>query len=171
MIDFSLAPKTLKAKRLEHNAAEYLRSIARYYDDHEHEELKPEEIKRVLENAEATGAALAEPGPGDGGMLATIILSEESCMGDPMIPQTIAGFGLGNAAAVCGACHTNTLGNHSTGDSTASRTIDFNGVTTYKFGPNNPVYNGTYNSSSATSPKSCSNVSCHYFTTPNWSNF
>jgi acyl-CoA dehydrogenase len=98
MIDFSLAPKTLKAKRLEHEAAEYLRSIARYYDDHEHEELKPEEIKRVKENTVASGAVLAEPGPGDGGMLATIILSEESCVGDPMIPQTIAGFGLGNAA-------------------------------------------------------------------------
>jgi acyl-CoA dehydrogenase len=98
MIDFSLAPKTLKAKRLERGSAEYLRSIARYYDDHEHEELKPEEIKRVRENAAASAAVLAEPGPGDGGMLATIILTEESCTGDPMIPQTVAGFGLGNAA-------------------------------------------------------------------------
>jgi hypothetical protein len=42
MIDFSLAPKTLKAKRLAHAAGEYLRSIARYYDDHEHEDLRPE---------------------------------------------------------------------------------------------------------------------------------
>ena len=45
MIDFSLAPKTIKAKRLAHDGAEYLRSIARYYDDHEHDELKAEERK------------------------------------------------------------------------------------------------------------------------------
>ena len=63
MIDFSLAPKTLKAKRLEHNAAEYLRSIARYYDDHEHEELKPEEIKQVRENAEASGICMGRTRP------------------------------------------------------------------------------------------------------------
>ncbi|MEW6187335.1 MAG: acyl-CoA dehydrogenase family protein, partial [Thermodesulfobacteriota bacterium] len=87
-----------KAKRYEKKAAEYLKTIARYYDDHEHEELKPEEIKQVRDNAAASGLVLAEPGPGDGGMLATIIMSEESCTGDPMIPQTVAGFGLGNAA-------------------------------------------------------------------------
>jgi acyl-CoA dehydrogenase len=98
MIDFSLAPKTLKALQYEKKAAAYLRSLARYYDEHEHEELKPEEAKQVLENAAASGRILAEPGPGDGGMLATIVMTEESCTGDPMIPQTVAGFGLGNAA-------------------------------------------------------------------------
>ncbi|MFZ2950221.1 MAG: CxxxxCH/CxxCH domain-containing protein [Desulfuromonadaceae bacterium] len=81
------------------------------------------------------------------------------------------GYGLGSAGAVCGACHSNTLSDHSTGDSTAARSINFAGSATYKFGPNAPIYNGVYNASSATNPKSCSNVSCHYFTSPNWSNF
>ena len=30
--------------------------------------------------------------------LTSIVISEERCMGDPMIPQTVANFGLGNAA-------------------------------------------------------------------------
>ena len=81
------------------------------------------------------------------------------------------GYGLGNAGAVCGACHSNTLSDHSTGDSAAARTINFAGSATYKFGAGSPTYNGVYNASSATNPKSCSNVSCHYFTSPNWSNF
>jgi acyl-CoA dehydrogenase len=98
MIDFSLAPKTIKAKRLAREGAEYIRSIARYYDDHEHEELREDEIKKVKELSAQTGLALMEPGPGDGGMLASVITSEESCMGDPMIAQSVAGFGLGNAA-------------------------------------------------------------------------
>jgi acyl-CoA dehydrogenase len=46
----------------------------------------------------AARAVLAEPGPGDGGMITSIMLSEESHMGDPMITQTVAGGGLGNAA-------------------------------------------------------------------------
>ncbi|MBN1381644.1 MAG: acyl-CoA dehydrogenase [Deltaproteobacteria bacterium] len=98
MIDFSIAPKTLKAIRQAHKTADYLKSIARYYDDHEHEELKPDEVKTLKELTVAPGLALAEPGPGDGGMLSSIMLSEVSCMGDPMITQSVAGFGLGNAA-------------------------------------------------------------------------
>jgi acyl-CoA dehydrogenase len=98
MIDFSFTQKTLKAKRLAHKSGEYLRSISRYYDDHEHEDLKPEEIQQVRENMMAARAVLAEPGPSDGGMLSMILLGEESHMGDPMIPQTAGGAGLGNAA-------------------------------------------------------------------------
>jgi acyl-CoA dehydrogenase len=98
MIDFSFTAKSMKAKRLAHASGEYLRSISRYYDDHEHEPLTPEQVKKVRENAMAARAVLAEPGPGDGGMITSIMLSEESHMGDPMITQTVAGGGLGNAA-------------------------------------------------------------------------
>jgi hypothetical protein len=33
----------------------------------------------------------------------------------------------------------------------------------------NPIYSGVSGTSSATTAKTCSNISCHYFTTPVWS--
>jgi acyl-CoA dehydrogenase len=98
MIDFSLSPKTIKAKRLAHLSGEYLGSIARYYDDHEHEELNDSEIQKIRENEKAVLAALAEPGPGDGQFLTSILMSEERSIGDPSIPKTVSPWGLGNAA-------------------------------------------------------------------------
>jgi predicted CxxxxCH...CXXCH cytochrome family protein len=88
-------------------------------------------------------------------------------------------FGVGVPANVCGSCHTNNVANHSTGGSTV-RTINF-GDSTFKiggstgtsflFGATNPVYNGVSGTSSATTPKTCSNISCHYFTSPIWSTY
>jgi predicted CxxxxCH...CXXCH cytochrome family protein len=88
-------------------------------------------------------------------------------------------FGTGEPANVCGTCHTNNVANHSTGGSTV-RTINF-GDGTFKmggatgtsilFGSTNPLYNGVSGVSSATTPKTCSNISCHYFTTPLWSTY
>jgi acyl-CoA dehydrogenase len=98
MIDFSFTSKTLKAKKLAHVSGEYMRSISRYYDDHEHEELKDDEIQKVRENERAVLAALAEPGQNDGQFLTSIVMSEERCMGDPTISKTVAHSGLGNAA-------------------------------------------------------------------------
>jgi acyl-CoA dehydrogenase len=98
MIDFSFTPKTMKAVRVARGNAGYLRSIARYYDDHEHEELKKEEIGRINADGEAVQKVLAEPGPVDGGMLSMIILSEETSAGDPMVGSGAARTGLGNAA-------------------------------------------------------------------------
>jgi hypothetical protein len=84
-----------------------------------------------------------------------------------------AGFGTGNAAAVCGVCHSNALTDHTPGVSTNGRNISFNGSTAFQFGATLPAYNGggAYQSSSLTTPKTCSNLSCHYFTTPNWSQY
>jgi acyl-CoA dehydrogenase len=98
MIDFSFTAKTMKAKRLAHAGGEYLRSITRYYDDHEHADLRPEDSDKIKEYGMAARAVMGEPGPGDGMMLTNIILSEETCMGDPMITQTANRMGLGNAA-------------------------------------------------------------------------
>jgi acyl-CoA dehydrogenase len=98
MIDFSLKPKTLKAQRQARQSALFLRGITRYYDENEHAELNEEERKIAREQALAMMKILAEPGEGDGQFLTSIITSEERCMGDPMIPQTVANFGLGNAA-------------------------------------------------------------------------
>ncbi|HEY3448493.1 MAG TPA: CxxxxCH/CxxCH domain-containing protein [Myxococcales bacterium] len=91
-----------------------------------------------------------------------------------------ATFGVGEAANVCGACHSNNeAANHATGGSTV-RSINF-GDGTFKYGgaagfdfrlgATNPVYNGASGSSSSASPKSCSNVSCHYATTPVWNTY
>ena len=98
MIDFSFTPKTLKAKKSAQEGAEYLRSLARYYDDHEHEELKPEEINRIKELSANTAKIMAEPGPNDGGFLSMIVLSEEQSSGDPMMGGAASNTGLGNAA-------------------------------------------------------------------------
>jgi acyl-CoA dehydrogenase len=98
MIDFSLAPKTLKAKKIAHDWAEYLRSLTRYYDDHEHEELKEEEKKQIKAGLDSVMKALAESGPGDGRVLSSIVVAEERSWGDPLMPSPVSGIGLGNAA-------------------------------------------------------------------------
>jgi acyl-CoA dehydrogenase len=98
MIDFSFTAKTLKAKRQAGESARFLRGISRYYDENEHAELNDEERKIARENGQALMKILAEPGEGDGQFLTSIVTSEERCMGDPMMSQTVAKFGLGNAA-------------------------------------------------------------------------
>jgi len=98
MIDFSLAPKTLKAKKIAHDWAEYLRSLTRYYDDHEHEELKEDEKKQIKAGLASVMKALAESGPGDGRVLSSIVVAEERSWGDPLMPSPVSGIGLGNAA-------------------------------------------------------------------------
>lgn len=88
-------------------------------------------------------------------------------------------FGTGDAANVCGTCHTNSGANHTVSGSTL-RTINF-GDGTYKyggatgfsfiFGSTNPIYNGISGVSSASTPKTCSNISCHFSVTPYWSSY
>ncbi len=88
-------------------------------------------------------------------------------------------FGVGEPANICGTCHTNASGNHTTTGSTA-RTINF-GDGTYRyggaagfsfvFGVSNPTYNGTSGISSSADPKSCSSISCHFSETPVWSSY
>src|SRR5574341_52701 len=104
---------------------------------------------------------------------------------DPNLDQ----FGLGAAAQVCGTCHTNTVGNHTT-DGSSLRLINF-GDGTYKeggaagfsflFDPAatavlpatlpRPQYNGVVGTSSSVNPKSCSAVGCHFQTTPVWNTY
>ncbi|MBT0652040.1 CxxxxCH/CxxCH domain c-type cytochrome [Geomobilimonas luticola] len=86
-----------------------------------------------------------------------------------------------NPEKVCGTCHSNDTGNHSMGGSTV-RSINF-GDGTFKMGgaaagtsllfgttfpAQNPLYNGVSGTLSSTTAKTCSNLSCHYFTTPSW---
>lgn len=68
--------------------------------------------------------------------------------------------------AICGVCHDvsqNVL--HQDG----SRTIKM--PASYQFGSSAPAYNGVPGTSSGVNPKTCSNVSCHYTTTPVWSSY
>jgi hypothetical protein len=66
----------------------------------------------------------------------------------------------------------------STGD-TAGRMINF-GDSVFKIGGStgasfifgsDPLYNGVSGTSSGTTGKTCSNISCHYFITPLWSTY
>lgn len=90
-------------------------------------------------------------------------------------------FGAGAAAKVCGTCHTNAAVDHSTGG--GPRSINFgdgrykegstNGTDgfSFLFGATNPAYNGVSGTSSSVNPKSCSNISCHFTTTPVWQSY
>ena len=90
---------------------------------------------------------------------------------DP-VADSLTGYGAGKAAQICGVCHTNVNTNHMAG----GRTINFGDNTNATvFGSNNQYLrfvlgtSGLYNGSSSTSTnKTCSNLSCHYFTTPSW---
>lgn len=65
---------------------------------------------------------------------------------------------------VCGVCHGSTPGNHLNG------TVNVAVSSAYYFGVSgSTLYSGTPAVSSATTAKTCSNISCHYFTTPVWS--
>jgi predicted CxxxxCH...CXXCH cytochrome family protein len=81
-----------------------------------------------------------------------------------------------DADKVCGSCHTITKSNHLN----STRSINF-GDKRYKtggasgfnfvFGSSSSIYNGNSGTSSSANPKSCSNISCHYSTTPVWSSY
>jgi acyl-CoA dehydrogenase len=98
MIDFELAPKTLRAQKAAQAGSEYIKGITRYYDEHEHEDLKEEEIARIKADMEAVRQILFAPEMGDGGFLSLIVLGEEDSTGDPMIRGSVSRLGLGNAA-------------------------------------------------------------------------
>jgi acyl-CoA dehydrogenase len=98
MIDFSLKPKTLKAIKVARENAQYVRTLARYYDENEHAEMKEDEKEKLKANVAVLLKVLAEPGEGDGQFLTNIILGENRSWGDPVTGGAIATTGLGNAA-------------------------------------------------------------------------
>jgi hypothetical protein len=95
-------------------------------------------------------------------------------------------FGSGQPANICGTCHSNLESAHEY--SGTVRTINF-GDGTYKYGgatgvsflfdpaattglpatSPRPQYNGISGTSSSANAKSCSNIGCHFSTTPVWS--
>jgi hypothetical protein len=80
-------------------------------------------------------------------------------------------FGDAKTTAICGVCHNMNASNHDT-DGNGTRDINFNGSTAYRFaGITGPDYNGVPGDPGLSSPKTCSNVSCHFTTTPEWQSY
>ncbi len=74
---------------------------------------------------------------------------------------------------VCGTCHSINEGtDHTMGTPSNPRSISFgdNGTNPRNFG-GTPLYNGASGTSSSANPKSCSNIDCHYRTSPVWSTY
>ena len=73
---------------------------------------------------------------------------------------------------VCGVCHTKLTANHIMSSGTATRQINFgDNSLAYQFSVSSgtPTYSGVTGLSSATTAKkTCSNVSCHFQTSPVW---
>ena len=81
-------------------------------------------------------------------------------------------FGSANYDGICGVCHTRDVKDHTQSNRTTStRNINFGGILDRQFGPNAPHYNGVTGVSSAVSPKTCSNIDCHFKTSPVWQPF
>jgi predicted CxxxxCH...CXXCH cytochrome family protein len=80
-------------------------------------------------------------------------------------------YGFANFDGVCGVCHDRNPNNHRQTDRGAVRLINFGDATnrlSLQFGADLPQYNGITGTSSAATPKTCSNTSCHYKTSPIW---
>jgi predicted CxxxxCH...CXXCH cytochrome family protein len=70
---------------------------------------------------------------------------------------------------LCLVCHFGATHEMSSTDA-ADRTIVMN-ATEFQFGQSAPSYAGTVGTVGATTPKTCSNVSCHYIKTPEWEQY
>jgi hypothetical protein len=81
-------------------------------------------------------------------------------------------FGSGTSwTSVCGVCHNGAT--HSTGEAIpgTGRNISIQPAYWFGTGTGTPTYNGVVGQSSSAYPKNCSNVSCHFMTTPVWSTY
>ncbi len=92
MIDFGLTPEEEAAmKRAHENAEKLLRPIARYYDEHEHE--NPQDLIDTMWKKRGEGGGLALGVVG-------VLVAEESCWGDAGLMLGNPGPGLGGAAVM-----------------------------------------------------------------------
>jgi acyl-CoA dehydrogenase len=101
MIDFALSPSTRDLVALTHDMSlNPMRRISRYYDEHEHEEMKPEEVQEIRQKNDALNVRNFQTlkDSKEGFMLRGVILGEEQAWGDPMAGSAVSRSGLGNAA-------------------------------------------------------------------------
>ena len=84
-------------------------------------------------------------------------------------------YGTGNFNGICGVCHSRNIADHTqTNRATSTRNINFGDDdhrAARQFGPNPPQYNGATGVSSGTTKKTCSNIDCHFKTSPIWQPF
>ena len=101
MIDFEIPPEIEAARKAARESAEKLfRPIARYYDEHEHE--NPDELIKTLWEKPAIG--MGALGGGGGGIgPAAMFLAQESTWGDASLTLCGPGPGLGGAAVLVSA--------------------------------------------------------------------
>ncbi len=110
-----------------------------------------------------TGTALAVEGFGAHAKHIAHLVS----LGGVLTPATDS-FGSGASwTNVCGVCHNGA--SHTLDGTVGSRQISVQAG--YQFGASAPLYTGIIGNSSSVNPKSCSNVSCHFQTTPVWSTY
>lgn len=98
MIDFELAPATRDIlKRTHRYSEEVLRTFSRYYDDHEHEEIRDMDYIREKDDAVTAGFT---PAPGrersEGGGITSVVMSEEKYWGDAGLSLSILRSFVGN---------------------------------------------------------------------------
>ena len=87
---------------------------------------------------------------------------------NPVTDYTV-GFGLGNAAKICGVCHSNNLADHTPGTPANLRALIFGSYTAHHLTSTGlPTYDGASNVNGGIQAKTCSNLDCHYKTTPLW---
>jgi len=95
MIDFEIAPLTRTARKLtrEFNV-NLIRKLSRYYDEHEHEEIKEaDEIKKATSAISEQLAALSSQKRAEGFGMSSVILGEERNWGDSaLVISTADGF-------------------------------------------------------------------------------
>jgi len=81
-------------------------------------------------------------------------------------------YGTANFDGICGVCHSRDVNDHQQANRTTSvRNINFGDAAhaaARQFGPNPPQYNGITGVSSSITPKTCSNIDCHFKTSPIW---
>jgi predicted CxxxxCH...CXXCH cytochrome family protein len=95
-------------------------------------------------------------------------------MGVATLDPNLDAYGTGAAAAICGTCHTNVAALHEQNNWSAPRKIRFGESTARQFGSNGDYttwYNGVTGVSSSVTLKTCSNIDCHFKTSPIWSPF
>lgn len=99
MIDFDLAPNARRALRLTRELnLKTIRRITRYYDEHEHAEIRAEDIREIEEGRKAIAAA-SSPREGERferSALLGIIIGEEQNWGDPAVSMTATNSFVGN---------------------------------------------------------------------------
>ena len=98
MIDFALAPATRDILRRTHKyCEEVLRKYSRYYDEHEHDEIKELEYIRGMDDAVTEDFT---PSPGreraEGGGITSVVMSEEKYWGDAGLSLSILRSFVGN---------------------------------------------------------------------------